>query len=147
MLLYFTLQSFAKVTTATTQASAVRCRQRRDNIYYLCLYFYGCRFTANVYTVGAVWRMKLNHDGNVLSLYVRYRGQNVTSSPKPEDNVLHCRQMRTEPRSQFRDAWTCRFRGMRPDRQTNRETNRNTSPPCEVIMKYTCLTTLYSHQR
>jgi len=51
--------------------------------------------------------------------------ENMTSSTEPEiHNVLHCRERKTEPRSQItlREAWVCGFSDMRTDRQTDRQT-------------------------
>jgi len=63
--------------------------------------------------------------------------ENMTSSTNPEvRNVVHCRQSRTEPRSQVtlrRAVWTRDFSDTQADRRTNRQTHTlehpNTSLP------------------
>jgi len=113
-------KSFAKVTTATV-TSAVRSLS-----------------TVNVYAAGALWRMRLNHDGNVLSLLYAPLWANVTSSTKREaHNLLHCRQTRTESWPQVTCTGNFVKFGVvvfeiceRTDRQTCGHARRNTSHPC-----------------
>ena len=106
------------------------CQSNNNNS--LCAAQYAVFLTVNVYTASALWRTRLNYNGNLLSLYLPLC-ENMTSSTKAEVlNVLYCRQKRTEPRPQvtctnnFMKFERLSFWDMRANIQTYRHVDHNT---------------------